>query len=142
MVVRTHRSFFLQETRKVRSSFDHGSSLLKGCPLRRTGVGVSTAYSTSPPLKMSFRVIPSFFSRSLGASFWDAIVENLEEVKDRLLALPPSLGQTLSNQELFNTVLEDVRRAMALDPSTSFTESDDDQCSLFSSASDPLRYTQ
>jgi len=51
----------------------------------------------------------------------------MEESKDRLLTLPPSLGQTLSNQELFDNVLEDARRAMALDRSpTPLTDSDGD----------------
>ena len=80
--------------------------------------------SSVPLLKMFFRIIPSFLSQSLGASFWDAIVETLEESKDRLLDLPPSPGQVVSNQELFDNVLEDAQSAMELDPP--FTSSDDE----------------
>jgi len=79
-----------------------------------------------PPTELSFRIIPSFFSRPLGASFWDTIVENLEESRDRLLNLPPSPGQVLSNQELFDNVLEDAQSAMELDPPSPFTDSDDE----------------
>jgi len=70
--------------------------------------------------------MPSFLSQSLRPSFWAIVVENLEESKGRLLALPPSQGQILSNLELFTSILEDAQRATTLDPPTPFTDSEDD----------------
>ena len=77
-------------------------------------------------LKICPRIMPSFLSQSLGASFWDTIVETLEESKGRLLDRPPSPGQALSNQELFDNVLEDARSAMELDPPSPLAYSDDE----------------
>jgi len=77
-------------------------------------------------LKTRFRIIPSFLSQPLRPSFWAIVVENLEESGGRLLALPPSQGQILSNRELFASILEDAQRAMTLDPPTPLTDSEDD----------------
>jgi len=78
------------------------------------------------PLKIRFRIIPSFLSQSLRASFWATVIENLEESKDRLFTLPPPQGQTLSNQELFADIIEHVQRAMDLNSPIQFTDSEDD----------------
>lgn len=85
-----------------------------------------------PPLKAYFRVMPSFLSRSLDSLFWTTFVEGLEMSKGQLLAQPPSQKQTLSNQALFDGVLEDVQRAIALNPwrrltSTTLSDSEDEQ---------------
>jgi len=75
-------------------------------------------------LKTRSRVMPSFLSQPLiGASFWARFAGDLEESKDRLLALPPSQGQTLSNQELFVSILEDARRTIS---PVLLTDSEDD----------------
>lgn len=65
-------------------------------------------------LKPRSRVMPSFLSQPLmEASLWALIMEALVESKDQLLALPPAQDQTLSNQELFLSILEDVRRIIS-----------------------------
>ena len=53
-------------------------------------------------------------------------VEKLEESKDQLLALPDSQGQVLSNQELFDNILNDARHAISARPRWPPTDSDDD----------------
>jgi len=53
-------------------------------------------------------------------------VGSLEGVKDELLALPPSQGQVLSNEELFASICEDARRSMLVKYPTSLTDSEDD----------------
>jgi len=76
-------------------------------------------------LKTSSRVIPSLLSQPpAGSSFWASFVDKLEESKDRLLALPPSQGQTLSNQELLASILSDAHNAMEL-ASPIFTDSEE-----------------
>jgi len=65
-------------------------------------------------LKTRSRVMPSFLSRPLmEASLWALFIEVLVESKDQLLALPPAQDQTLSNQELFLSILEDARRTIS-----------------------------
>lgn len=83
--------------------------------------------SEALPLKTRSRVVPSFLSQSLDTMFWTTFVEGLEDSKDRLLALPPSRGQTLSNQVLFDSILEDIRHVIALDPSSPLADSEDEQ---------------
>lgn len=78
-------------------------------------------------LKTRFRMIPSFLSRSPGTLFWATFVEGLEGSKGLLLALLPSPGQALSNQTLFDGILEDARHTMALDLSTPLSDSEDDE---------------
>ena len=87
--------------------------------------GVRSALDV-PTLKASSRIMPSFLSQLLGASFWATVVENLETSKDRLLVLPPSQGQRLSNEELFAAILEDAQRAAVVDPLSPLTDSGDD----------------
>lgn len=76
-------------------------------------------------LNIRFRVMPSFLSQSIGTLFWDAVVEALRESEGRLLALPPSQGQTQSNQELFDSILKDAQCAVAHDSPTPIVDSDD-----------------
>lgn len=65
-------------------------------------------------LKTRSRIIPSFLSQPLiEASVWALFLEYLLESKDRLLVLPPAQDQTLANQELFISILKDVRRTIS-----------------------------
>ena len=88
-------------------------------------------------LKTRSRVMSSFLSQPLiRPSFWALFAENLEESKDRLLALPPSQGQTLSNQELFASILEDAQRAIRISSPILTDSEDDDSEQLSPGASD------
>jgi hypothetical protein len=78
---------------------------------------VSRLYETSCAhdtllLNTLFRIMPPLLSQSLGVPFWAQAVEFLYGSEDLLLALPTSPGQTLSNQELFESVLDDIQEVM------------------------------
>lgn len=65
-------------------------------------------------------------SQLLETPFWAKVIENLEELEDQLLTLPHSQGQTLSNQELFDSILGCAQREMALDPPSPLADSEDE----------------
>ena len=57
--------------------------------------------------------MPPLLTQPLEASGWAEALESLRGAEDRLLAIPPSHRQTLSNMELFNSILDDVRSMVA-----------------------------
>jgi hypothetical protein len=61
-------------------------------------------------LKILFRIMPPLLSQPLGVPDWADLIERLSGLQEQLLALPPSHGQALSNAELFDSILDDVRR--------------------------------
>ena len=77
-------------------------------------------------LKTHSSIMPSFLSQPLRAWFWTTFAESLAKSKDRLLALPPSQGQTLSNQELLASIFEDTRGKMLVGPLIFLTDQEDD----------------
>lgn len=95
---------------------------------------VSRLYETSCApdillLNAFFRILPPLLSQSLGVPFWAHTVELLHGSEDLLLELPPSQGQTLSNQELFESVLDDIQEVMGHSnphPLVPLTDSDSD----------------
>ncbi|KAF9650685.1 hypothetical protein BDM02DRAFT_3127503 [Thelephora ganbajun] len=70
-------------------------------------------------------IMPPLLSQSLGVGFWATVIDTLRGSNDRLLIMPPSQGQTLSNQELFDNILEDARRAMPRISPISSVDSED-----------------
>lgn len=83
--------------------------------------------------------MPSLLPQLQCCPFATVFVEMLEESKDRLLALPDSQGQTLSNQELFDNILEEARHAISVGSRYPLTDSDDDDSeSVLSSSADDL----
>lgn len=54
--------------------------------------------------------MPPLLTRNLGVPGWAEVLECLYHSQDKLLALPPSRGQALSNAELLDSILDDLRR--------------------------------
>lgn len=81
--------------------------------------------------------MPSLLPQLQRFPFGAVFIEKLQESKDRLLALPDPQGQTLSNQELFDNILEAARHAISVNsPPTDLGDSDSD--SVLSSSVDDL----
>lgn len=53
--------------------------------------------------------MPPLLAQPLEVTGWAKVAESLYGSQDQLLALPPSQSQTLSNAELFDSILDDVR---------------------------------
>ncbi|KAF9786064.1 hypothetical protein BJ322DRAFT_765163 [Thelephora terrestris] len=54
-------------------------------------------------------IMPPLLAQPLEVTGWAKVAESLYGSQDQLLALPPSQSQTLSNAELFDSILDDVR---------------------------------
>ena len=79
----------------------------------------------------SFSIMPPLLTQPLGVSGWAQVIESLSHSRDQLLALPPSHGQTHSNEELFDSILADVLRMITKGDSilvlSDSTASEDDE---------------
>lgn len=70
--------------------------------------------------------MPPLLTKRLDAPEWAQVVESLWGSQDQLLALPPSHGQTLSNAELFDRILNDVTGKLKKGGAFQFFESEGD----------------
>ena len=71
--------------------------------------------------------MPPLLTQPLGVPGWARVVEYLYHSQDQLVALPPLHGRTLSNEELFESILDDVRSKITKgDPMLFLTDSEDD----------------